>query len=223
MSFALWLGLMPACLGIAQEHEAALNGRMAEDFRHRTTPVQSATIREYVEQTGMRLQAAFPDVHFSFETVTERIGGHTMEPVGLPGGEIFVPVRLIETARDGAEFAGMLAHAMAHVAAGDMLLRRPGNSISMVTANLSTLGDDVLLPVSILPAHRQKELADDRAAIRAMAAAGYDPEGLARYLGRVQPDNTGTFSPLPAKDVRLAELARAIQALPAKTYDADAG
>src|SRR5258708_11734013 len=43
-------------------------------------------------------------------------GGEAREPLSLPGGYIFVSSRLILTARNDAEFAGMLAHAMAHVA-----------------------------------------------------------------------------------------------------------
>src|SRR5258708_27032950 len=43
-------------------------------------------------------------------------GGEARERLWLPGGYIFVSSRLILTARNDAEFAGMLAHAMAHVA-----------------------------------------------------------------------------------------------------------
>ena len=42
-------------------------------------------------------------------------GGY--EPISLPGGFIFVPASTILAARNEAEFAGMLAHAMAHIAA----------------------------------------------------------------------------------------------------------
>jgi hypothetical protein len=42
-------------------------------------------------------------------------GGSTHEPLSVPGGHIFVPATLIPAAGSEAEFAGMLAHAMAHV------------------------------------------------------------------------------------------------------------
>lgn len=38
------------------------------------------------------------------------------EPIAFPGGFIFVPARLILAAQDEDEFAGMLAHSIAHIA-----------------------------------------------------------------------------------------------------------
>jgi predicted Zn-dependent protease len=38
------------------------------------------------------------------------------EPATLPGGYVFVPAGLFLAAQDEAEFAGMLAHAMGHIA-----------------------------------------------------------------------------------------------------------
>jgi hypothetical protein len=40
----------------------------------------------------------------------------THEPASLPGGYVFVPASLFVATHNEAEFAGMLAHAMEHVA-----------------------------------------------------------------------------------------------------------
>ena len=51
----------------------------------------------------------------TFAVIAEDRGGYTHEPLAYPGGRIFVPAPLILAAGDEAEFAGMLAHAMANL------------------------------------------------------------------------------------------------------------
>jgi len=41
----------------------------------------------------------------------------TEEAVAVPGGYLFIPANLFLAAGDEAEFAGMLAHSMAHIVA----------------------------------------------------------------------------------------------------------
>jgi predicted Zn-dependent protease len=213
--------LLLTASAFAQDREAALNSRIAADFEQRTTRVESAPVREYVEQVGNRLAPAFSGIVFSFETVSDQVGGRTHEPVALPGGQIFVPASLLLAARDTAEVAGMLAHAMAHAAAGHSLIRQPGTTGSLIAANLSTIGGDPLLPVSLLPEYRQHELDADRTAVRVMAAAGYDPEALARYIRRVQLEGERLYSALPPPEIRLAELQQATESLPVRPYESD--
>src|SRR5215472_10102573 len=116
---ALWCVILLAACAMAQDREAALNARVVADFRARNTPVESSLVREYVGRMSERLAREFPGITLTVETVNEAVGGHMREPVALPGGEIYVPAGLIVAARDGAEVAAMLAHAMAHAAAGD--------------------------------------------------------------------------------------------------------
>jgi predicted Zn-dependent protease len=69
----------------------------------------------------------------------------------------------------------------------------------------------MLLPLSMLPAHRQHEFGADEAAVRAMAAAGYDPRALLEYISRMPPDAYPANSPLPPKSERLENLTAAIE------------
>jgi hypothetical protein len=52
------------------------------------------------------------------------------------------------------------------------------------------------------------------------SVAGYDPEGLARYIGRAQqdPPAQALFWVYPFRDERVKAIEQAIQALPAKNY-----
>ena len=68
---------------------------------------------------GAKLAAQLPDAPFpyTFAITTSDWSNFLREPVSLPGGYIFISPLLFRTAQVEAEFAGMLAHAMAHVAA----------------------------------------------------------------------------------------------------------
>ena len=60
-------------------------------------------------------------------------------------------------------------------------------------------------------------------AVGILAAAGYDPQALPRYIERIQPEGRNTTAPYPAKDQRLAALAAAIQKLPRAQYSEHPG
>jgi predicted Zn-dependent protease len=71
--------------------------------------------------------------------------------------------------------------------------------------------------------HRKQEVAADRRAVNAMAASGYDPAALSRYVERelVRFDSSGgnqAFSPLPPVAQRLDAINSAIGELPAQSY-----
>jgi predicted Zn-dependent protease len=100
------------------EKEAALGKQLAAEVRQRTTPIQNPAAQDYVNRLGNRL-ASHTDtkVPFTFSVVAEDPCSTTHEPVALPGGYVFVPAALFIAAQDEAEFAGMLAHSIMHVAA----------------------------------------------------------------------------------------------------------
>jgi predicted Zn-dependent protease len=193
----------------AQEKEAALGAGLAKDILRRTTPIESSTVREYVTSLGRQLASQLPDtgLNWTFTPVLDAEGGRTNEPIAVPGGFVFVSARLILEARDEAEFAGMLAHAMVHVS------ERHGFRAA-TRGQIANLGSIPLIfvggwasPVGFLKSYQPFELEADRLAVRMMDDAGYDPAALLRYLDRSSP---------PAD--RRAALEQAIQALPPATY-----
>ena len=80
----------------------------------------------------------------------------------------------------------------------------------------------MLLPLGMLQFQKAMESEADRLAVRmTAAAAGYDPEGLARYVGRVQDPPQGSsslFFAFPPREQRMQAIEQMIQALPAKGY-----
>jgi len=129
--------------------------------------------------------------------------------VSLPGGYIIVSTALLTSAGDEAELAGMLAHAMAHVANRDG--KRPGTqgqplnygSVPLIFLGGWAGGDNqgLAIPLAFRAIQKTYERQADGDAVRAMSGAGYDPAALVRYLSRIQPG-----------DERIALLEAAIRA-----------
>src|SRR5439155_11663448 len=92
---------------------------LAKEVRQKTTPLDIPAVSGYVAEIGRLLAAQFPEARFpyTFHVIAGDAGGRTHKPMWLPAGYIFVPASLIRAAQNEAEFAGMIAHAMAHVAA----------------------------------------------------------------------------------------------------------
>jgi predicted Zn-dependent protease len=209
----------------SKDKEIALGQRLVQDLRQRTTPLDSAAVNNYVKRVGANLAAQFPGGwNFTFETVQEQQGGATDEPVALPGGPIFVSADLIVTAQTEAEFAGMLAHAMAHVVARHYTRLATKEDLGTIqTASLPVAAPGTAIPMGMLAFRRAMESEADYLASRAMAAAGYDPAGLASYLERIQPapGKNDVMSALPPRDQRVKAIRTEIRNLPAGDYRAN--
>lgn len=213
------------------EKEAALGKQLAAEFRERTTAFASPSVQQYVENLGQKLASQIPKTVFSFtfSLIAEDPCSTIHEPAALPGGYVFVPVALFVAAQDEAEFAGMLAHTMAHVVGrhGAQQARR-GELIQSASVPLVFMGgigcaSGLAVPVGFLKFERTLESEADLLAVQTMALTGFDPNALVRYTERVQPRASMTsaaFSSLPLPDDRIASMASAIAKLPPRNHAA---
>ena len=207
-----------------KEKEAALGKQFANEVLRTTTRLDDDAAQAYVERVGGKLAEHLPDTSwtFHFAVIVDDRGGPTHEPVALPGGYIFVPQGLLKTTQDENEFAGMLAHAMVHTAA------RHGtrDATRMEIANQTTIpliyiggwprAESIMIPVAFRKFWRACEFEADRVAVSTMAAAGYDPAALLRYIRRVEPELTEAKqanSSMPAHAQRVEALEKAIGSL----------
>src|SRR5579864_6226547 len=102
---------------IQDRKEAALGAQLAQEVRRRTTAIEIPGIQDYIDGIGRKLASQFsPKSLYTFSLIPDDAGGETHEPLSLPRGYVFVSAGLIRSAANEAEVAGMLAHAMAHVA-----------------------------------------------------------------------------------------------------------
>jgi predicted Zn-dependent protease len=161
----------------AREKEAALGRQMAEKIRRTTTPVANRDVQNYVARLGARLSDGF-----GFSVVTDDSNA-LHDPVVVPGGSVFVPVSLLIAAKDEAEFAGMLAQAIAR----ERLPIRVGWFAGFGSS---------LMPAAAREKQRAVDLEADRLAVQATARAGFDPAGILRYIIRLTPDDEARIAAL---------------------------
>ena len=191
----------------------------------------------YLDELGQRLAAQSPATGFTytFELVDDdQTWIH--EAPAFPGGPVFVPASLVLAAFDEDELAGMLAHAIAHIATRQQTRElTKGQIVNQATIPLINMGGPsgyairqgaMVLPTGFLAFQRKNELESDQLAVRILSSAEYDPRALVRYIERVQPADPAlrnAMAPYPDKDQRLAALQSAIQQLPPATYTAHPG
>ncbi len=203
--------------------EPALGASLARQIRQRTTAIENPEVQDYLERIGSQLAAQTPNANaiYKFALISDEAGGATHEPLSLPGGYIFVSAGLFRSATNEAEFAAMLAHAMAHVL---LPLPGPGDIPLIFMGGWNGLGagsSGSLLPVSVLKTQRENETRADALAIQTMSASGYDPEALTVYIARTQPSPQrpgNIFAALPERDTRITAIQQAIADLPPRTY-----
>jgi beta-barrel assembly-enhancing protease len=211
------------------EKERVLGEQYAAEMRKQSKPFDNPAVTAYVKRLVAELSAHIDQRSFEFnvEVVSD---DERAEPVPLPGGFLFVPTRAFLAAQDEAEFIGLLAHSMAHIALrhGTRTATR-SQIVNMASIPLIYMGGPhgahaeshrpaaMLIPVTLMSFQRMFELDADRFGVGSVSRAGYDPTGLARYLARTQQSTAepATLSPLPPLDTRLANLREAAAALPA--------
>jgi predicted Zn-dependent protease len=176
-----------------------------------TDTLDDLFVRDYIRELGHQLAKRLPgeERSWEFEVIRENQGGSTHEPIAVPGRHIFVPAPLILAVENEAELAGMLAHSMAHVAAGA--------GVDCAVISSTAHGTSVLLSSQDLEMRRACELEADRTAVNTVSAAGYDPTGLLEYIRRTQSPATsrsGMYSTLPPREERIAALEEELADLP---------
>ena len=174
------------------QKENALGEHLAREFRQNTRRIDAPSVRKYVDRIGERLAAQIPDSRspYRFEVIADDRGGYAHEAVAFPGGHVFISAPLILAAQNEAEFACMLADAMAVL---ESQQRQSGPLIWIG-------GESGVLPVAI----QQQADAD---AVKIASSAGFDAAALGRYIARAL-----------QSEARLAVLEKAIQHLPSRTY-----
>jgi len=116
----------------------------------------------------------------------------------LPGGYVFVYTGLVKMADEEDEFAGALAHEIAHVAARHMTRQATRQQIAqMGSIPLGVLlggwggmaarqGAGLGIPMTFLSFGRKDEAEADYLGVQYMYAAGYDPNGAVSMFEKLE-------------------------------------
>ena len=176
-----WILALSAIVAVAQpiqpEKERALGRGLANELRREAGPADNPELAAFVQRVGQRLAGA-NQYEFSL------IGPNgPSEPAGLPGQIILVPTSFFRQAADEAEFAALVAHAMAHSALHHGWLQpQQGATIPLY------FGHHTLVPMAYREQARRNELEADQRAVEIIARAGYDAAALSTYLRRAKAD-----------------------------------
>jgi len=163
--------------------------------------VEDPQVTEYINEIGHRIaaQANIEGNHeFSFFVVDNNV----INAFALPGGFIGVHTGLLEATRNEDELAGVLAHEVAHVTQRHIARRIHANQrqsilstaimLGAILAGAAGGGGDVMqgaIAVAQGTAAQQQinftrsnEYEADRVGISALAAAGFDPQGMGSFF-----------------------------------------
>ena len=221
------------------DQDIELGREAAAQIRSQVEIVSDRELQSYVAQIGQRL-AAQPEAGtypYSFTMINEK----EINAFALPGGPIFVNAGTLEAADNEAQFAGVLAHEIGHVA-----LRHATNQASKanliqipavlggaaigqgsVGAQLAQLGLGFGVNSLLLRYSRDAETEADALGARIMAQAGYNPIEMARFFDKLEAQE-GARAPQflashPDPGNRMQAVQAEIQTLPQRQYVADSG
>jgi predicted Zn-dependent protease len=176
------------------EKEIALGKQLAAEVARQAKMVDEPLLAEYVNRVGQNLvRNSDAKVPFTFRVIES----DDVNAFALPGGYVFVNTGLIQMAEEEDEFAGALAHEIAHVAARHSTRRETKSELANIaTVPLSVIiggwagvavrqGASIAVPMTFLQFTRADEAEADYLGLQYMYAAGYDPTGQISILERI--------------------------------------
>lgn len=192
----------PADNTLSPAQEKQLGGRVVAELYHEGYTIDDPQLSDYINAIGFQLAGASatkPPPLTLFMVQDPRINAFA-----LPGGYIGVNAGTLLAADNESELAGVLGHEMAHItqrhiarAAEDTEVSTIATWLAVIAAIIAGSSDpDVVMgalaigqginyqrQVSYTRAHEQEA---DRIGIQTMAAAGFDPDGMASFFGKLQ-------------------------------------
>jgi predicted Zn-dependent protease len=205
---------------ISIEEEWQLGNQLSQDIEKQVRLNNDPAINAYVRNMGQKIvqQAAppFNQLPWTFHVVQD----DAINAFAIPGGHVYVNTGLIENADNASELAGVMAHEISHVLARhstEQLSRQYGLSViagavlGQNPGQLSQIAAQIIAGGALARFSRDAEREADKIGIQAMAAAGYNPNGMASMFEELlehqqsQPSRVEQFfstHPLTADRVR---------------------
>lgn len=239
----------PADSVLSKSREAQVGRSVMLQLRNAGAVVEDPQLTEYIEVLGSQLASQANDGDFEFEFFV--VGDDRINAFALPGGHVGVNAGLILASENESELAGVLAHEVSHVTqrhiARSLYDNQRTSIISMAAmlaavllgaaADLSTEATSGLLSAGQAAAlqrqinfTRTHEAEADRVGMDVLAAAGFDPSGMAAFFEKLSrraslssqyvPEMLQTH---PVSTGRIAEARSRARQLPRATHEDSVG
>ncbi|HYO76786.1 MAG TPA: M48 family metallopeptidase [Thermoanaerobaculia bacterium] len=175
---------------------AQLSQEVAKQVRFNNDPAVNAYIRNMGQRIVQQAAPPFNQLPWQFHVVQDP----AINAFAIPGGHVYVHTGLIENADNASELAGVIAHEISHVLARhstEQLSRQYGLSViagAVLGQNpgaLAQIAAQIAAGGAMARFSREAEREADEIGIQAMAAAGYNPMGMATMFEELMEHNQG--------------------------------
>ena len=169
---------------------AQLSQEVAKQVRFNNDPAVNAYIREVGQKIVAQAAPPFNQLPWQFHVVEDP----EINAFAIPGGHVYVNTGLIEAADNASELAGVMGHEISHVLARhstEQLSRQYGLSaiaglvLGQNPSTLAAIAAQIAAGGAMASFSREAEREADEIGIRAMAAAGYNPMGMATMFEKL--------------------------------------
>lgn len=232
----------PADNSMSPAQERALGKEVMSELYGHDYTVDDPELDEYINTIGYKLasHSATPPPPLTFFIVAD----DRINAFALPGGFIGFNAGTLLAAANESEIAGVLGHEMAHVTQRHIARAEEDTKVSNILTWAAVLAailagsvanPDLIIAgigagqainqqrqVNYTRAHEQEA---DRIGIQTMAAAGFDPNGMASFFGRLEQQTRLYGSQVPElllthplNTSRMAEARARAAALPKSNY-----
>src|SRR5579859_1505032 len=176
------------------EQDGYLGDIIAETMQRRLKIYRQPGLLGPVENIAARLTRYLPSSQFQFRFSLIELP--EANAFALPGGRIYISRRLIAFVRSEDELAGIIAHEMGHVVArqSSIDMTKTLRQVLKVTSvggrddifqKFNQLLDSANRKPGGLSREDDDQLVADRISLEVAWRAGYDPQGLPRFLDRL--------------------------------------
>ena len=231
--------LTPGYNQFSKQDDIELGRQAAQEVRQQVDVVDNQELQNYVRQIGQLLakQPQADDYPYTFTLINDP----SINAFALPGGPTFMHSGLIAAADSEAQFAGVIAHEISHVAlrhgtsqaSKAQMVQLPAALAGAILGDGSALGQLGQLGIGlganalVMKYSRNAEKEADALGARIMSAAGYDPIAMAQFFEKLEAQGgarpPALLSSHPSPGNRVALVQAEMETFPTGRYGARTG